>query len=262
MSTTRNDLLTRLRTILARPDLPFPPPVAPPLAEDEYLTVTHAEGDPLALAHRFGAELTKLYGSYEVIDTMVEARLAVINRLHEWMAEEDAARKGPKLETGQETLVLSWKPEALPVEGLAESLHDVGMTLHAPTDLRLPERLEAVRFIRYGVTGVEAAFAATGSMLMVAGPQTNRSASLLPLRHLALIPFSRLYPTLEAWLKIRREAGTLVELMRSRANWSLITGPSKSADIEMNLTLGVHGPKYVHAILFDDRRDRTITGDE
>jgi hypothetical protein len=94
--------------------------------------------------------------------------------------------------------------------------------------------------------------AATGSLLMMAGPGTNRSASLLPFRHIALVPFSRLYRNFEEWLAERREAGTLIDTVRSRANLTLISGPSKSADIEMNLTLGVHGPKFLHAILFDD----------
>ncbi|MCB0161848.1 MAG: LUD domain-containing protein, partial [Caldilineaceae bacterium] len=87
---------------------------------------------------------------------------------------------------------------------------------------------------------------------MVAGPGRNRAASLLPIRHIALIPTSRLYPTMEAWLAELRADGRLVDTLRQSANWSMITGPSKSADIGGELTLGVHGPKFVHAILFDD----------
>jgi L-lactate dehydrogenase complex protein LldG len=138
------------------------------------------------------------------------------------------------------------------VPGLAEMMEDVGWQLFAPTDLATPESREAIRFIRFGLTGVEAAFAATGSMLLRSAPGQNRVASLLPLRHIALIPFSRLHPTIEAWLALRREAGDLATQLRERAAWHMITGPSKSADIEMNLTLGVHGPKFVHAILFAD----------
>ncbi len=111
---------------------------------------------------------------------------------------------------------------------------------------------DRVRHIRYGITGVEAAMASTGSMLVISGKGANRSASLLPFRHIALIPFSRLYRTIEEWLAEQRAAGTLADLFHSRANLTLISGPSKSADIEMALTLGVHGPKFVHAILFDD----------
>ena len=132
------------------------------------------------------------------------------------------------------------------------ALTDLGLELVAPSALHTADERNAVRFIRYGLTGVTAAFAATGSMMMAAGSETNRAASLLPLRHIALIPFSRLYPTIEAWLAEVRQAGTLTDLLRDNANLSMITGPSKSADIEMNLTLGVHGPMYVHAILFDD----------
>ena len=100
--------------------------------------------------------------------------------------------------------MLSWHPDQLPVSGLAETLADMGWTWSHPAILRTPESRDAVRFIRFGLTGVEAAFASTGSMLVVSGPGRSRSASLLPFRHVALIPFSRLYPTMEAWLAERR----------------------------------------------------------
>ena len=201
---------------------------------------------------RFGSELARLYGTYEVLDSAGK-RLALVNRLSEWASEEEAARKGPALDTGQERMVLAWAPEHLPVDGLAEMLADVDWKLVVPNNLATPESRDAVRFIRFGLTGVEAAFAATGSVLVASGKGKSRVASLLPLRHIALIPFSRLYRTVEEWLEERREAGNLAETLRERAAaWHMITGPSKSADIEMNLTLGVHGPKYVHAILFAD----------
>ena len=250
---TRDDILTRIRTTLARPDLPFPPIDTPPLTAATRMTVTHAAGDRRQLAQRFGAELAKLHGAYEIFDSPVEVRLALVSRLRDWAEAEEAERKGPKLNTGQEQMVLSWPPELLPVAGLAEMLTDTEWKLVAPRDLAAPESRDSVRFIRFGITGVDAAFAATGSMLMISAPGASRAASLLPLRHIALIPFSRLYATIEEFLAERRARGELTGLLRDRAAWHMITGPSKSADIEMNLTLGVHGPKFVHAILFDDQ---------
>ena len=250
----RDEILNRIRVILSRPDLPFPPAEAPALTAATRMTVTAATGNTLALAQRFGAELEQLHGTYEILESPAETRLALMSRLNAWAEAEEAARKGPKLQTGQDTLLLSWHPDHLPIDGLAESLADVGWTLVYPEDLTTPESREGVRFIRFGLTGVEAAFAATGSMLVLTGAGRSRAASLLPFRHIALIPFSRLYPTIEAWLAERRAKEELVDLLRERAAWNMITGPSKSADIELNLTLGVHGPKFVHAILFDDRR--------
>ncbi len=248
----RTEILGKLRTTLARPDLRFPPPAPPELTDATRMTVAQTEGGLEELAQRFGAELQALHGTFEIAETATEARLALINRIINWIEQEEKERKGVVVVSGQERSVLAWTADKLPIDGLGPTLDDLGLTLVAPTDLRTPESREKVRHIRYGITGVEAAFAATGSMLLVAGPGTNRAASLFPFRHIALIPFSRLYRSFEEWLAEQRELGTLVDTFRQRANLTLITGPSKSADIEMNLTLGVHGPKFVHAILFDD----------
>jgi L-lactate dehydrogenase complex protein LldG len=251
-SSARDAILGKLRATLARPDLRFPPLITPMLTHETRMTVTRADGGLEELAERFGAELTALHGTYEVAETATEARLAMINRIMAWMEQDSAERKGAVITTGQERSVLAWTAANLPIENIDTALEDLGLTMVAPSDLRTPESREPVRHIRCGITGVEAAFAATGSMLMLAGPGTSRSVSLLPYRHIALIPFSRLYRNFEEWLIERREAGTLVDTFRNRANLTLISGPSKSADIEMALTLGVHGPKFVHAILFDD----------
>jgi L-lactate utilization protein LutC len=251
--TARDDILRNLRMALAKSDLPFPPPAPATVTAATPLAVTRAAGDVRALAERFCAELTALHGTAQIVESVPEARLALISQLLRWVDEESALRKGAQLATGQERLVLSWEPATLPVPALPEALADLKLHLVTPRDLAKEEERDRVRFIRYGVTGVEAAFAATGSMLMIAAAATNRAASLLPFRHLALLPFSRLYPTPEAWLYAHRQRGDLVDLYRHHANLTLISGPSKSADIEMNLTLGVHGPKFVHAILFDDQ---------
>lgn len=252
MSDAREEILGKLRASLARPDLRFPPLITPMLTNETRMTVTRADGGLEELAARFGQELTALHGTFELAETATEARLALINRIMAWMELETSERKGAVISTGQERSILAWTASNLPLEGVDTSLADLGLTLVAPTDLRTTESRDKVRHIRIGVTGVEAAFAATGSMLMLAGPGTNRAASLLPFRHIALIPFSALYRNFEEWLSEQREAGTLVDTFRNRANLTVISGPSKSADIEMNLTLGVHGPKFVHAILFDD----------
>jgi L-lactate dehydrogenase complex protein LldG len=252
MSSARDDILGKLRSSLARPDLRFPPLNPPALTRETRMTVTRADGGLEELAQRFGEEITALHGTFEIAETATEARLALINRIMAWIQQEETERKGAVITTGQERSILAWSSNNLPIENLGAALEDLGLKLVAPTTLRTTEERDKVRHIRYGVTGVEAAFAATGSMLMLAGPGTSRSASLLPFRHVALIPYSRLYRNFEEWLSEQRDAGTLVDTYRNRANLTLVSGPSKSADIEMNLTLGVHGPKFVHAILFDD----------
>lgn len=250
-ATPREEILGRLRAALARPQLPFPPKSTPPLTAETRMQVTSVAGGMFDLAHRFAQELIALHGTCDVVESAAEARMALVNRLIAWHDEEEAAAKGARLKTGQEKMALSWGPKALPLEYVAEALLDTGFTLVAPKTLQTREEREAVRHIRYGITGVEAAFATTGSILVTSGAETNRVASLLPYRHIVLVPFTRLYGNVEQWLAVQRERD-LPGFMRGHASINMITGPSKSADIEQNLTRGVHGPKFVHAIVFDD----------
>ncbi|MBV7331969.1 LUD domain-containing protein [Chloroflexi bacterium TSY] len=249
----RDDILNKLRNSLDQPTLRFPSYDPQPLSQGEQIVVAEARGDLEMLAERFGSELEALHGSYELASSVAAARMALIRTIQTWIEEEASSRKGAREETGFERSILGWSAAQLLIPGIGEALADLELNLISPDDLTTAESRESVRQIRIGVTSVEAAIASTGTMLMLSSsPGTNRSASLLPYRHVALIPFSRLYPTIESWLAKQRQGSQLVEMIRHHANLSLISGPSKSADIEGALTLGVHGPRFVHAILFDD----------
>ncbi len=249
---SRDQILNRLRRTLKRYDLRFPPENPTPLTPETRMAVTHAEGDRWALAERFGQELEKLHGSYSILETVAEARMAVIAQLLTWLQEDQEQRRTKVAIHELDWDLLLWEPETLPIPGLAPALKDLDFRLVLPQDLQDPKERERIYPVRVGITGVDAAFASTGTILVAAGPGKSRAASLTPLRHIALIPLSRLYPTVESWLAEQRKQGSLADFLRESANVVLISGPSKSADIEMNLTLGVHGPQQIHAVLFDD----------
>ena len=98
-----------------------------------------------------------------------------------------------------------------------------------------------------GLTGCFCAIAETGSLMLLSGPETYASAALLPETHIAVVPVSRIVANLEAaFVLMRAERGQL-----PRAT-NVISGPSRTADIEQSLVLGAHGPYRVHVILVDE----------
>ena len=98
-----------------------------------------------------------------------------------------------------------------------------------------------------GVTGAFCAVAETGTLMTVSSPGTPATVSLLPETHIAILRASRVVPGMEeAWQLLRRERG-----LPPRAV-SFISGPSRTADIEQTVTLGVHGPYRVHIVLVRD----------
>lgn len=95
-----------------------------------------------------------------------------------------------------------------------------------------------------GLSGAVAALAETGTLIVQSGPGQSRLATLLPPVHIALLFAEQLLPDLFAWTQARQSLPP--------ANFTLISGPSKTADIEQTLSIGVHGPKRLIVVLITE----------
>ncbi len=94
-----------------------------------------------------------------------------------------------------------------------------------------------------GITSADYALADTGSLVMLASPAEARLVSLLPPVHVAVVPKDRLLSGLD-------ELFTILPLPAEQtSSMVLITGPSRTADIEQILVRGVHGPGEIHVVV-------------
>jgi L-lactate dehydrogenase complex protein LldG len=91
-----------------------------------------------------------------------------------------------------------------------------------------------------GLTGASAAIAESGTLVLPGGRRRSQLVSLLPPIHLAILHQRDIYTTMETWMKAGGE-----RQVTNLAQTNLISGPSRTADIEMTLTVGVHGPRRV-----------------
>jgi len=105
------------------------------------------------------------------------------------------------------------------------------------------EHQSGYRRLDVGVTGALAGLAESGSVVLSHGPGRPRMASLIPETHVALVEAATIVPTLAHWANSRPEAVT------ESANLVIVTGPSRTGDIEQQLNLGVHGPRHLHLVL-------------
>jgi L-lactate dehydrogenase complex protein LldG len=187
--------------------------------------------DPLALASRFAWELGQVGGVAHEPVPVTEAARELVRVLRENHAHD----------------VLAWHEADLGVPGIEEALEHAGFHL-MPGRLpaTIPARAERLRRLAdadAGLTGASAGLAGTGSLVLESGPGRARLAWLLPPLHVALLPIDRLYAGLAEYLAARD--GPALET----AHVAIVSGPSRSIDIELVATRGAHGPAGLHVIL-------------
>jgi L-lactate dehydrogenase complex protein LldG len=94
-----------------------------------------------------------------------------------------------------------------------------------------------------GIADADFAIASTGTLAVVSAADRPSSLTLLPPASLAIVEIDRVMPNLAAMLAALGPAGVAANRL------TLITGPSRTADIEKRIVLGVHGPKSLHVIV-------------
>lgn len=138
---------------------------------------------------------------------------------------------------------LAW--DDLPVPGVASALTAAGLERvghQVPAGDRTAHNAGYLH-VDVGVTGALAGLAESGSLVLSHGPGRPRMASLIPEIHIALLDVGRIARTLAHWA--HEYPSSAVET----TNLVLVTGPSRTGDIEMELNLGVHGPRTVHIVM-------------
>ena len=164
---------------------------------------------------------------------VTEARALGVDTFVETSSDAVRARLASLIE-GQR--VLAWNPDQLPYG--AGALVAGAALGSSPRD----EQANA----QVGVTGCHGAIAETGSLALLSKPGCSRAVSLLPPLHIAIVRPEDFFFGMGEFFEARKDQ------IAAASNCTFVTGPSRTADIELTLTIGVHGPARVVVILGPD----------
>ena len=212
MATSRENILSKLRA--AQSSVPGYPPV------EQHLPMVPVVDSSLdALIERFRSQAQRLAGIVHEAASDAQAVETILSIL------------------GHDTSVLSWAFDYIPLAGLEEALRARGIAI---AEVRDPS-------VRVGITGVDAALAATGSLMLSAKMGKHRVTSLLPPVHIAVVRREQVVADFETWIARQRAQGG--DAFREPSGSIMISGPSRTADIAMQVQMGMHGPAELHIIL-------------
>lgn len=147
-------------------------------------------------------------------------------------------------EAGAKKVALAELPEGV-MDEAAQQCIAAGMDVLRPP-YEAATALKAIDQADIGITGARFGIAETGTLAEVVFEDASRLVSSLPRTHIGIVHARDLEPTL------RGSGARMTKLYQDNPEnimISFISGPSRTGDIEMILTLGVHGPEFAHAIL-------------
>jgi len=173
----------------------------------------------------------------------MEERIASMRTRIEALAGKTARAATPAEACGMVAAAIEGKRA---VASNAPFLAECGITRLAGVRSGITDRdqlREACAAADVGITSADYVLGDTGTLVMIASPREARLVSLLPPAHIAVVPRERILTGLDELFAV------LPDPASQTSSLVLITGPSRTADIEQILVRGVHGPGQIMAIV-------------
>jgi L-lactate dehydrogenase complex protein LldG len=219
--TAKNDFLTRIADQLGRERVVKPPqrPVkgAPDFWKEYHLT----EEERISL---FKSEVEQLGGEVSIHDSL--------NQLHDGLKQLLNQLNPPSVLTWGWTTLTPWNLSAVLSECNVIKWDEASF-------------LKQAEQCTVGITSVDYAIANTGTLVLCTHGEKVRSASLLPMVHIALVRAEQIKTRMgEVLAEFKDFKGE-----QAPSSINFISGPSRSADIENDLSIGVHGPAALYVLI-------------
>jgi L-lactate dehydrogenase complex protein LldG len=138
---------------------------------------------------------------------------------------------GEKCRSDRESVLVSDRLYAM-----HESYRTIGRAMQSVPYILMKEVLSNATA---GITSCDGLIAETGTVVLLSTPGEPRMLSLLPEQHIVVAPANRFTRTLEEYLG----EGSSAAFSGNRGSITLVSGPSRTSDIEKTLIMGVHGPR-------------------
>lgn len=191
-------------------------------------------------------------------DEMLEALKTQCTKIHTdlFLTNQENLEQELKkvIETYEGGPVLTWKDDRFHNFGLTPLLNELlpqeGIEVNTWDYTKKDENVKLADKANIGITISDITLAESGTAVLFSSKDKGRAISFLPQKSIILIPKSTLVPRMTQAARIIREKVKNGEQVASCINF--ITGPSNSADIEMNLVVGVHGPVNAAYIVIED----------
>ena len=156
------------------------------------------------------------------------------------------------LQRHQATSVVAWDRAQIGLPGLDALMAE--LNVHVLDGVIIGSeratRLRALEPAPVCISGADAGIAESGTLVLRSGSGRGRLASLIAPVHIAVLRRAQIVRGLGAVLaRLQQQHGR--DLFVDSSNLTLISGPSRTGDIELTLTLGVHGPREIHVVLID-----------